>query len=69
VATSPEHRGRGYGASLTCRAVRDGFDAGSELAFLQSTEIGHGMYLRLGFRDVEEYTLLTRPFSSENDET
>jgi hypothetical protein len=44
--------------------VRDGFEAGSELAFLQSSEIGHGVYRRLGFRDVEEYVLLTRPFAA-----
>ena len=30
VATPPQHRGRGYGAALTARAVRDGFEAGSE---------------------------------------
>jgi len=62
VATPPEHRGRGYGAALTSRVVRDGFRAGSELAFLQSSDIGHGLYRRLGFRDAEEYVLLTRPF-------
>jgi ribosomal protein S18 acetylase RimI-like enzyme len=61
VATLPEQRGRGYGAALTSRAVTDGFADGSQLAFLQSSEIGHGVYRRLGFRDVEEYTLLTRP--------
>jgi hypothetical protein len=42
--------------------VRDGFAAGCELAYLHSSEVGHGVYRRLGFRDVEEYTLLTRPF-------
>jgi ribosomal protein S18 acetylase RimI-like enzyme len=61
VATPPEYRGRGYGAALTSRVARDGFEAGSELAFLQSSDIGHGVYRRLGFRDVEEYVLLTRP--------
>jgi ribosomal protein S18 acetylase RimI-like enzyme len=61
VATLPTHRGRGYGAALTARAVRDGFEAGSTFAFLQSSEIGHGVYRRLGFRDVEEYVLLARP--------
>lgn len=61
VATPTEHRGRGYGAALTSRAVRDGFDAGSEFGFLQSSELGHGVYQRLGFREVEEYVLLTRP--------
>lgn len=61
VATLPEQRGRGYGAALTARAVRDGFRAGATFAFLQSSEIGHELYRRLGFRDVEEYVLLTRP--------
>lgn len=61
VATPTEHRGHGYGSALTSRAVRDGFDAGSEFAFLQSSELGHGVYKRLGFREVEEYVLLTRP--------
>jgi predicted acetyltransferase len=61
VATPSEHRGRGYGAALTSHALRDGFDAGSEFGYLQSSTIGHGVYQRLGFRDVEEYTLLTRP--------
>jgi ribosomal protein S18 acetylase RimI-like enzyme len=61
VATLPEHRGRGHGAALTAHVVREGFDGGARLAFLQSTEIGHGVYRRLGFRDVEEYVLLTRP--------
>jgi ribosomal protein S18 acetylase RimI-like enzyme len=61
VGTSPEHRGRGYGAAITSRIVRDGFAAGSELSYLQSSDAGHGVYRRLGFRDVEEYVLLTRP--------
>jgi GNAT superfamily N-acetyltransferase len=62
VATPPEHRGRGYGAALTAHVVRTAFETGSELAFLQSSEIGHSVYRRLGFRDVEEYILCTRPF-------
>ncbi len=64
VATPSEFRGRGYGSALTARAVSDGFQAGSEFAFLQSSPIGHGVYRRLGFRDVEDYTLLTRPSQS-----
>ena len=63
VATPPEHRGRGYGAALTSRVVRDGFAAGSRFAFLESSEIGYGVYRRLGFREVEQYVLLTRPAS------
>ena len=61
VATASEHRGRGHGAALTARVVEDGFASGSRLAFLQSSRLGHGVYTRIGFRDVEEYVLLTRP--------
>ena len=37
-----------------------------EFAFLQSSEIGHSVYRKLGFRDVEEYVLLTRPLPVED---
>jgi ribosomal protein S18 acetylase RimI-like enzyme len=61
VATPREHRGRGYGAAVTAEAARDGFSAGAELAWLQSSAIGESVYRRLGFREVETYVLLTRP--------
>jgi ribosomal protein S18 acetylase RimI-like enzyme len=61
VATPPEHRGRGYGGAVTEHAVRDGFAAGAEFAYLQSSLIGESVYRRLGFREVETYTLFTRP--------
>jgi hypothetical protein len=46
---------------VTSHALREGFAAGSGFGYLQSSTIGYGVYRRLGFRDVEEYTLLTRP--------
>jgi len=61
VATPPEHRGRGYGAAITWHAVREGFAAGAELAYLQASAIGESVYRRLGFREVVTYLLLTRP--------
>jgi Acetyltransferase (GNAT) family len=61
VATPSRYRGRGYGAAVTSHALREGFDEGSGFGYLQSSTIGHGIYQRLGFCDVEEYTLLTRP--------
>ena len=61
VATPTEYRGRGYGAALTAEAARDGFAAGAELAWLQSSAMGVSVYSNLGFRDVEAYVLLTRP--------
>jgi N-acetylglutamate synthase len=61
VATPPEHRGRGYGAAITTAAVRDGFSAGADLAWLQSSSSGFSVYRRLGFREVETYVLYTAP--------
>lgn len=63
VATPPEHRAHGYGAAITAHAVRDGFESGGTFAFLQSTPMGEPVYRRLGFREVETYTLFTRPNS------
>jgi GNAT superfamily N-acetyltransferase len=65
VATPEEHRGRGYGAAITAQAVRDGFAAGSSLAGLQSSPLGESVYRRLGFRDVETYTLFAPPPKSQ----
>ena len=61
VATPSQHRGRGYGAAVTSHVLHEGFAEGARFGYLQSSTIGHGVYHRLGFRDVEEYTLLTRP--------
>jgi len=61
VATPPEQRGQGYGAAITAQAVRDGFAAGAELSWLQSSAMGESVYRRLGFRAVESYVLFYRP--------
>jgi len=64
VATPEEHRGHGYGAAITARAVRDGFAADADLAGLQSSPMGESVYKRLGFREVETYVLFTPPSKS-----
>ena len=61
VATPEAHRGRGYGAAVTVEALRRGFRAGAEFAWLQSSAIGHSVYRRIGFRDVETYVMRTAP--------
>jgi predicted GNAT family acetyltransferase len=61
VATPHEHRGHGYGAAVTAHAAQEGFAAGAEFAYLQSSSLGESVYKRLGFREVETYLLLTRP--------
>jgi ribosomal protein S18 acetylase RimI-like enzyme len=61
VATPSEHRGLGYGATITSHAILEGFAAGADLAYLQSSAIGESVYRRLGFREVVTYVLFTRP--------
>jgi GNAT superfamily N-acetyltransferase len=65
VATPEEHRGKGYGAAITAQAVRDAFGAGADIAGLQSSPMGESVYRRLGFREVETYTLFAPPPKSQ----
>ncbi|MGH2844232.1 MAG: GNAT family N-acetyltransferase [Solirubrobacteraceae bacterium] len=55
VATLPARRRRGYGAAITARAVRDGFQQGARLAWLQSSTDGYSVYERLGFTTLESW--------------
>jgi ribosomal protein S18 acetylase RimI-like enzyme len=55
VATPPAHRGRGFAAALTARAVTDGLARGARWSWLQSSEAGYRVYERLGFRTVEDW--------------
>ena len=61
VSTVPEFRGRGLGGAMTARACLDGFEAGAEGAWLQSSAMGEPVYRRLGFREVVRYKLFGRP--------
>ena len=60
VATPPNQRRQGYRAALTERAIRDGFDQGADLAWLQSSHLGEPVYRHIGFRTVGTYNLFTR---------
>ncbi len=51
VFTSPRQRGRGVAAALTRAALDEARALGSRLAVLHSSEMGYGVYRRLGFRD------------------
>jgi N-acetylglutamate synthase len=64
VATPPEYRRKGYGGWVTAHAVRAGLESGASFAYLQSSEMGLGVYQVLGFEQVCEYRLLVVPDSS-----
>lgn len=56
-------RGHGYGRAITERAVRDAFEAGCTLGFLQSTPMGESIYQAIGFRWAFDRTVWQRPES------
>jgi predicted acetyltransferase len=56
VATVPEYRGQGIGRTLTLAPLRDARAMGYRIGILQSSEMGLGVYRRLGF---EEYCKLS----------
>jgi ribosomal protein S18 acetylase RimI-like enzyme len=59
VATVPGARRRGIGSALTAYAVRDRAQE-ADLAFLQSSEMGRGVYERLGFREISTWEVWSR---------
>ncbi len=63
VGTIPSARGRGYGASLTWRAVQEGHDLGADVAYLTASRMGYGVYAKMGFRRVAEYPTWETPMS------
>lgn len=54
VCTVPELRGRGIGAAISRAALLGAGPLGLRLGVLGSSPMGHGVYRRLGFRDVCE---------------
>lgn len=58
LATRPEDRRRGYGEALLRAAVAEEQKrTGIDRLILQSTEAGHKLYLRLGFRPVARFSV------------
>ncbi len=50
VSTLPEFRRRGFGGSMTWRAVADGRTGGCRLSYLQASKMGRPIYERMGYR-------------------
>ena len=51
VATLESHRGRGLGRAVTLAVLHEGLRRGCDLAFLNPSDFGYGVYARLGFTD------------------
>jgi len=60
VATIPGERGRGIGAFVTAEPLRLARRLGYGVGVLQSSEMGHSVYTRLGFSDVGGLPLYVR---------
>ena len=52
VATVEHARRRGLGDALTRMAARTGFEMGAGAAWLRASEMGAGLYRRIGFEDL-----------------
>ncbi len=60
VATLPQERRKGFGAFATAEPLRRVRDLGYRVGILQSSEPGHPVYRRIGFRDVGGVPLYVR---------
>lgn len=60
VKTIPAARRQGIGAGVTLAALRDARAAGYHIGVLGSSQMGVGVYQRLGFREYCKLTLHTR---------
>ena len=60
VSTPPELRGQGFGAAITHSLMREVHRRGHPNTWIWSSDLGQGVYRRLGYRDVDfglrEYT-------------
>ena len=57
VGTIQAARRRGFGATLTAQLLTEAFSSGAVLAHLNPSEMGAGVYCRLGFREVPGFAI------------
>ncbi len=55
VSTLPDFRGQGYGQALTWQATVGARKDGCRASYLQASEMGYPVYVRMGYRTVAPY--------------
>src|SRR5205823_1587271 len=61
VGTIRQARGKGYATAVVAHMLREARASGYRYGILQASELGHSVYLRMGFRDVSTVSLFTTP--------
>ena len=61
VSTLTEYRNRGFGQTITQRAVLEGKHKGCEFACLQASKMGKPVYVKIGFDNPYDYLIYASP--------
>jgi ribosomal protein S18 acetylase RimI-like enzyme len=65
LATLPEYRGYGIGSALIKKGLEEGMEKGLLDFWLGSSNDGHALYEKFGFRDVESVVIDLAQYGGE----
>lgn len=61
VGVKEEHRRRGFGTAITKAAINTALQNGAKTIWLGTSEMALPMYLKMGFEQIGEYDMLSKP--------